>query len=216
MTVSSGSSESSWSSGTVTTFASAARSFAALVHDIPADRWAGPGLGEWDLRSLVGHASRSLTTVSTYLAQSAEREDITSPQEYYARVTPAALGISPEGVLERGRQAGRDLGDDPPAAVDELVSRVLDELSDAGNPLIQVIGGAGIRLHTYLPTRTFELAVHGLDIARAVDISLSLPADVLEEATGLAARIAVAEGHSQIVLLALTGRDELPPSFSIV
>lgn len=216
MTVSSGSSWSSWSSGTVTTFASAARSFAALVHDIPADRWAGPGLGEWDLRSLVGHASRSLTTVSTYLAQSAEREDITSPQEYYARVTPAALGISPEGVLERGRQAGRDLGDDPPAAVDELVSRVLDELSDAGNPLIQVIGGAGIRLHTYLPTRTFELAVHGLDIARAVDISLSLPADVLEEATGLAARIAVAEGHSQIVLLALTGRDELPPSFSIV
>lgn len=186
------------------------------MHDIPADRWAGPGLGEWDLRSLVGHASRSLTTVSTYLAQSAEREDITSPQEYYARVTPAALGISPEGVLERGRQAGRDLGDDPPAAVDELVSRVLDELSDAGNPLIQVIGGAGIRLHTYLPTRTFELAVHGLDIARAVDISLSLPADVLEEATGLAARIAVAEGHSQIVLLALTGRDELPPSFSIV
>lgn len=213
MTVSSG---SCGSSGTVTTFASAARSFAGLVHDIPADRWAGPGLGEWDLRSLVGHASRSLTTVSTYLAQSAEREDITSPQEYYARVTPAALGISPEGVLERGRQAGRDLGDDPPAAVDELVSRVLDELSDAGNPLIQVIGGAGIRLHTYLPTRTFELAVHGLDIARAVDISLSLPADVLEEATGLAARIAVAEGHSQIVLLALTGRDELPPSFSIV
>lgn len=216
MTVSSESSGSCGSSGTVTTFASAARSFAGLVHDIPADRWAGPGLGEWDLRSLVGHASRSLTTVSTYLAQSAEREDITSPQEYYARVTPAALGISPEGVLERGRQAGRDLGDDPPAAVDELVSRVLDELSDAGNPLIQVIGGAGIRLHTYLPTRTFELAVHGLDIARAVDISLSLPADVLEEATGLAARIAVAEGHSQIVLLALTGRDELPPSFSIV
>ena len=204
------------SSGAVTTFASAARSFAALVHAIPADRWAGPGLGEWDLRSLVGHASRSLITVSTYLSQPAEREDITSPQEYYVKVNPAALGISAEGTVERGRQAGRDLGDDPPATVDELVSRVLDELSDAGNPLIQVIGGAGIRLHTYLPTRTFELAVHGLDIARAVDISLALPADVLEEATGLAARIAVAEGHGQIVLLALTGREELPPSFSTV
>ena len=124
-------------------------------------------------------------------------------------MNPAALGISPDGVVERGRQAGRDLGDDPAATVDALVSRVLDELSEAGDPLIEVIGGAGIRLHTYLPTRTFELAVHGLDIARAVDISFQLPADVLEEATGLAARIAVAEGHGQTVLLALTGRDRV-------
>ena len=93
---------------------------------------------------------------------------------------------------------------------------MLDELADAGNPLITVIGGAGIRLHTYLPTRTFELAVHGLDIARAVGISYTPPADVLEEATVLAARIAAAEGHGATVLLALTGRSELPPSFSVV
>jgi uncharacterized protein (TIGR03083 family) len=204
------------SSDPVATFASAAGSFAALVRDIPADRWDGPGLGKWDLRSLVGHTSRSLITVSTYLQQPAEREDITTPQEYYAKVNPAALGVAPADIVERGRQAGRDLGDDPAATVDELVSRVLDELSDAGNPLIQVIGGAGIRLHTYLPTRTFELAVHGLDIARAVEISFPVPAGVLEVATGLAARIAVAEGQGQAVLLALTGRAELPPSFSVV
>ena len=201
---------------TVASFAAAARSFAALVHQIPGDRWDGPGLGEWDLRALVGHASRSLITVSTYLQQPAETEDITTPQEYYARVNPAALGLAPEGVVERGRQAGRDLGEDPAATVDALVSRVLDELAGAGDPLITVIGGAGVRLHTYLPTRTFELAVHGLDIARAVGISLVLPADVLEEATGLATRIAAAEGHGETVLLALTGRGELPSSFSVV
>ena len=200
----------------VTTFASAARGFAALVHEIPGGRWDGPGLGEWDLRALVGHASRSVITVSTYLQQPAETEDITTPQEYYARVNPAALGMAPEGVVERGSQAGRDLGDDPAAKVDELVSRVFDELGGAGDPLITVIGGAGIRLHTYLPTRTFELAVHGLDIARAVGISFTSPADVLEEATRLAARIAVMEGHGETVLLALTGRGELPSSFSIV
>lgn len=207
---------SSQPSGPVATFASAARSFAVLVHDIPGDRWDGPGLGEWDLRSLVGHTSRSLITVSTYLAHTAEREDITTPHEYYARVNPATLGAAPAGIVERGRQAGRDLGDNPAATVDALVSRVLAELSEAGNPLIQVIGGAGIRLRTYLPTRTFELAVHGLDIARVVDISFALPPDVLREATALAARIAVAEGHGETVLMALTGRAELPPSFSIV
>jgi uncharacterized protein (TIGR03083 family) len=200
----------------VATFASAARSFAALVHEIPASAWDGPGLGEWDLRSLVGHASRSLITVSTYLQQPADREDITTPQEYYVRVNPATLGLAPAGVVERGRQAGRDLGDDPAARVDELLSQVLGELSGVDDPLITVIGGTGIRLQTYLPTRVFELAVHGLDIARAVGISYALPADALEEATVLAARIAAAEGHGEAVLLALTGRDGLPPTFSVV
>ena len=203
-------------SGAVATFASAAHSFAALVHRIPSDRWDGPGLGEWDLRALVGHASRSLITVSTYLGHAAEREDVTSPQDYYAQIRDYASKVGSADIVERGRQAGRDLGDDPAATVDGLVQRVLDELSDAGNPLIAVIGGLGIRLHNYLPTRTFELVVHGLDIARAVDISLPPPVDVLEEATVLAARIAVVEGHGETVLLALTGRAGLPPSFSIV
>jgi uncharacterized protein (TIGR03083 family) len=204
------------SSGAVTTFASAAHSFATLVHDIPADRWDGPGLGEWDLRALVGHASRSLITVSTYLAQAADREDVTSPHDYYVQIREYASKLGAADIIERGRQAGRDLGDDPSATVGGLMQRVLGELATAGNPLIAVIGGLGIRLHNYLPTRTFELAVHGLDIARAVGIWYPLPADVLEEATGLAARIAVAEGHGGIVLLALTGRTELPAPFSIV
>ena len=200
----------------VATFASAARSFADLVHRIPATAWDGPGLDDWDLRSLVGHASRSLITVSTYLQTAADREDITTPQEYYARVNPSTLGIDPAGIVERGRQAGRDLGDRPGDMIDGLVSRALSDLADSGDPLIAVIGGAGIRLHNYLPTRTFELAVHGLDIARAVDIPLELPADVVEEATALAARIAAVQGHGQTVLLALTGRSELPASFSAV
>jgi uncharacterized protein (TIGR03083 family) len=201
---------------TIAAFASAARGFAELVREIPAEAWDGPGLGEWDLRALVGHASRSLITVSTYLQTTAEREDITTPQQYYAMVNPSALGLDPADVVERGRQAGRHLGDDPAATVDELVSRVFDQLAVAGDPLITVIGGAGIRLHTYLPTRTFELAVHGLDIARAVGIPFTLPADALDEAMVLAGRIAVAAGHGETVLLALTGRAALPPSFSVV
>lgn len=200
----------------IATFASAAGSFATLVHSIPAGRWNGPGLGDWDLRSLVGHTSRSLITVSTYLQTTAEREDIATPAEYYARINPSALGLDSSAIVERGRQAGRDLGDDPAAAVDELVQRVLSELATAGNPLIQVIGGLGIRLHTYLPTRTFELAVHGLDIAGTVGLPHGLPAGVLEAATLLAAQTAAATGHGETVLLALTGRGALPASFSVV
>jgi hypothetical protein len=186
------------------------------VRQIPAARWEGPGLGDWDLRSLVGHTSRSLTTVSTYLQTAAEREDVATPQEYYARVNPSALGLDPAVVAERGRQAGRELGDDPAAAVDELVERVLGELAATDDRLIQVIGGVGIRLTTYLPTRTFELAVHCLDVARATDIGFTVPGDVLAEATELAARAAVLTGQGETVLLSLTGRTTLPPSFSVV
>jgi hypothetical protein len=94
------------SSDPVATFASAVGSFAALVRDIPADRWDGPGLGEWDLRSLVGHTSRSLITVSTYLQQPAEREDITTPQEYYAKVIPLrSVSRRPASSSAAGRPA---------------------------------------------------------------------------------------------------------------
>ena len=93
----------------------------------------------------------------------------------------------------------------------------MDQLAaGAGDPLIEVIGGLGIRLHTYLPTRTFELAVHALDIARATGLSFSLPEDVLAEATLLAAQIGVATGRGETLLMSLTGRTALPPSFSVV
>jgi uncharacterized protein (TIGR03083 family) len=201
---------------TVSTFESAARSFAGLVHRIPDDRWDGPGLGDWNLRSLVGHASRSLVTVSSYLQTPAEREDVATPQEYYASIADYMSNAGAEAITERGRQAGRDLGVDPCATIDGLVDRVMAELQTAGDPLIAVIGGLGLRLHTYLPTRTFELAVHGLDIARATGLSFEPPADVLDEASVLAARIALLTGRGAELLTALTGRTSLPPGFSVV
>jgi uncharacterized protein (TIGR03083 family) len=202
---------------TIETYRAAATSFAALVREIPAGAWGQPGLGDWDVRALVGHTSRSLTTVLSYLQTTADREDIATPQEYYVRVTPSALGIDPADVAERGRQAGRDLGSDPAAAVDALVSEVLGALTAVhGDPLIKVIGGLGIRLGAYLPTRVFELAVHGMDIARAVDISFQVSEDVLAEALDIATRTAIATGRGESLLLALTGRSALPPSFSVV
>lgn len=121
-----------------------------------------------------------------------------------------------DAIVERGRQAGRDLGADPASAVDALVTKVRADLADVDDPLIEVIGGLGMRLNTYLPTRTFEMAVHGVDIAHAVEIDYTPPADVLADAAALAARIAVALGQGTPVLLALTGRQNLPPGFSVV
>lgn len=201
---------------TVSTFESAARAFAGLARRLPAEAWDGPGLGDWDLRSLVGHTSRSLITVSTYLQTPATREDVKTPQEYYAQIADYMSHEGAQAITERGRKAGRDLGDDPVGTIDELLDRVLGELQTAGDPLIQVIGGLGIRLNAYLVTRTFELAVHSMDIARAAGVSFDLPDEVLDEATVLAARVAVLTGRGGELLMSLTGRAELPPGFSVV
>jgi uncharacterized protein (TIGR03083 family) len=200
----------------VETFASAAGAFATLVRAIPESAWDGPGLGDWDLRALVGHASRSLITVSTYLQHPAEREDVTSPADYYVQIMEYASNTGAEAISERGRQAGRELGEHPAATIEALRQRVLGELAGVDDPLIEVIGGLGIRLSNYLPTRVFELAVHGLDIAGATGVDFAVPAPVLEEATVLAARIGVAFGQGETVLAALTGRSALPVTFSVV
>lgn len=199
-----------------TAFSLAANHFVALVRRIPADRWDDPGLGEWSVRDLVGHTSRSLITVSTYLKTSAPREDLTAAVDYYVEMQPLMSGMGAAAIVERGRRAGRDLGEDPAAAVAELARQALADVAAAGDPLIEVIGGHGIRLSSYLPTRTFELAVHGLDIAGAVGLAAEPPAEVLADAAALAARIGAALGHGPALLLALTGRADLPDEFSVV
>ena len=195
------------------TFAEAARSFADLVPRIPEDRWDGPGLGEWDLRSLVGHTSRSLITVETYLRQPVDTEEVPTPAAYYV----AIADLDNAAVAERGRQAGQALGDNPVEFVNALARRVLAAVEAAGNPLIHTAAG-GMRLENYLSTRTFELVVHSLDIAAAVpDIEPPEFSDqLLSEVARVAATAAVLRGGGVELMLALTGRAALRPGFSVV
>ena len=177
------------------------------------DQWDGPGLGEWDVRALVGHTSRSLLTVETYLARPAAAVEVRSAPDYFRATRAAAAG---PGVAARGRDAGAALGPDPAAAVAEIAARVVP-LVDArdGTELVTTIAG-GMRLGDYLPTRTFELAVHGADIAAATGLAVAPPPEVLAEAAALAARAAVALGNGPAVLAVLTGRTPLLPGLSVV
>ncbi len=195
------------------TFAEAARTFTELVGRIPEGRWDDPGLGEWDLRSLVGHTSRSLITVETYLGRPAEIEEVPTAAAYYV----AIADIDSAAVADRGRQAGYALGGHPAQFVDALRERVLAQVDTAGNPLIQTVAG-GMRLENYLSTRTLELVVHSLDIAAAVpDIEPPEFSDqLLSEVARVAATAAVLRGRGVELVLALTGRGTLSPGFSIV
>lgn len=193
----------------------AAVTFARLISRVArvAD-WQGPGLGEWDLRALVGHTSRALITVLDYLDRPAETETIVSPEEYYARA--ARQSSDAESVARRGRQAGEDLGPSPHLAVEHLVDRVQAKVDDADLESVIAVLGGGMRVRNYLPTRTFELVVHSFDISAASGVDVAFPPAVLADAVQLAARIAVAAGEGRTVLTALTGRAPLPAGFSIV
>ena len=193
-------------------FAEAATAYAALVAAIAPHQWTEPGLGEWDLRALVGHTSRSLVTVETYLRQPAEAEDLASSAQYLA----AVAAVDPASVAERGRVAGQELGDDPAAAVRTLVDRVVPLVAGEDDPLISTALG-GMRLRQYLPTRTFELVVHGLDIARAAGLPApEYSTGLLTEVLALTTAAGVLLGQGVEVLLALTGREPLRPGFSVV
>jgi uncharacterized protein (TIGR03083 family) len=195
------------------TFAEASRTFVALVARIPQNRWNGPGLGEWNLRSLVGHTSRSLVTVENYLGQPTEMEEVPSPAAYYV----AIAGIDHAAVVGRGVEAGRALGENPAEFVAALAGRVLARVETAGNPLMHTAAG-GMRLENYLPTRTLELVVHSLDIATAVpDIEPPEFSDqLLSEVARVAATAAVLRGSGVELMLALTGRATLGQGFSVV
>ncbi|MGR6967957.1 maleylpyruvate isomerase N-terminal domain-containing protein [Geodermatophilus sp. URMC 61] len=193
-------------------FADAAQWFvrtAALV----GDRWTRPGLGEWDVRALVGHTSRSLLTVETYLADPAATVEVASAGDYYRAIRAAAADPA---VAARGRDAGAALGSDPAAAVAEIAGRVLPLVGARdGTELLTTLAG-GMRLADYLPTRTFELAVHTADLATALRVPLDVPATAAAQALRLVADLAVPEGLAGPLLLAVTGRTGLPAGFSVL
>lgn len=196
------------------TYLGAAETFADLVARIDPATLAGPGLGEWDLRALVGHTSRALITVLTYLDQPAETEAVASPEEYF--VLALQQSVDPAAIAERGRQAGEALGDDPAGAVADLVAQVRSKVAATDpNALITTIIG-GMRVGAYLPTRTFELVVHGLDVATAAGLPVDFPSDALSESIQLAARISVINGRAPALLAAITGRGALPSGFTVL
>jgi uncharacterized protein (TIGR03083 family) len=182
---------------------------AALV----GDRWTEPGLGEWDVRALVGHTSRSLLTVEAYLDRPAAAVEVASAPDYFRATREMAAGPA---VAERGREAGAALGDDPAAAVADIAARVVPIVgSKDGTELLTTVAG-GMRLVDYLPTRIFELVVHTCDLARALDLPMEVPATAARQALQLVAELAIADGVAGTLLLGATGRPVLTEGFSVL
>lgn len=193
-------------------FRAAADHIVALAAAVASEQWNNSALGEWTVRSLVGHIGRALTTVVDYLSRPAIEQTVPSTADYYLL---AAELVDSDAVRRRGEQAGAELGEDPAATLAQMRDRALHALAHTDDRIVTTVVG-GMLLSHYLPTRTFELAVHGLDLARATGQPESVPVEALRETVSLATELAVRRGHSETVLLALTGRGIIPSDFSVV
>lgn len=197
-------------------FADAARGFVELVQGTDPAELGSPGLGEWSVRDLIGHTARALSTIESYLAADVPEDAVRIPDATtYFRV---ALGgaVDHSQIAQRGREAGRALGDDPAQTVTELAQRVVALVDGSGDdaPVATAVGP--MALIDYLPTRAFELTVHSLDLAHA--LSVDLPVRVRSraaDALGLLTRLATDE-HAVVLLRSLTGRAGLPAGFSVL
>ncbi|MCI0888307.1 MAG: maleylpyruvate isomerase N-terminal domain-containing protein [Chloroflexi bacterium] len=192
----------------------AARFFVDTVARVQPTQWDDVGLGEWNVRDLVGHTSRSLTRVEEFSAQPAEKATVLSAAEHY-RVALAPANVNDE-IAARGREAGAELGDDPAAAVRTAADRVLPLLDGLSEDMVISYPNGAIRLGDYLETRVLELTVHTLDLAIAIGADDEAPPEALSVTLHLLADLAVASGQGAPLVLAATGRGLLPDRFSLM
>ncbi len=196
-------------------FFHSASAFHDLVTRIPAESWDEPALGEWTLRSLVGHTTRAILTVESYLAlDDPGLPNVANAEAYYARVYRDLT--DPASVAARGVEAGIWLGADPAQAVADAIARAMALVDTAGPERIVSIGGLGIELGEYLRTRVFELVMHSIDIADATGVPHGQPADSVTATLHLAAGVAAARGDGEALLRSLTGRATMPEGYSVV
>lgn len=196
------------------TYLAAGEFFAGVVDKVDIDGWDGPGLGEWCVRDLAGHTYRSFTTVLSYSAKPGDRVELERPVDYFLKAFETLA--DPKQVAERGRAAGLEIIDDPKMMVRGFAMYVKNKLDELSDDHIMATPVGGIRLIDYLPTRTFELIIHTMDLAKAVGVDSAPPDRGMETTLGILGQIALYRGWAPSLVLAATGRGVLPDSFSVL
>lgn len=191
-------------------FGKAGTLFVETVARLPPDALDRPGLGVWSVRELIGHTCRALLTVEQYAGRSSASGRLAGPADYF--IEALRNETIHDAVADRARESVGLLGDDPASAVVEIVGRVIqlvDSLPDehpVGTPMGQMT------LVAYLPTRTFEMVVHALDLATAAGLAVDVPAPALAASLVLSTEIAMRSGRGEGLLMAVAGRETLQPN----
>jgi len=185
----------------VAAFRAASLFFVQAVAAVPPGRYDERWSDEWRVLDLIGHGNRANLL----------------PVEYYERPVQAAGAdyvadyVLPENIAKRGREATAALGDDPVAGVRSASERALTVIAAAPDDAVVGTPFGERSLDSYLPSRTAELVLHGLDL----DTSVDAPAEALAECGAFLLSQAIGSGAGVAVVRALSGRGTLTPGFNV-
>lgn len=196
------------------TYLEAGEYFGGVVDQVDIDAWDDPALGEWCVRDLAGHTYRSFTTVLSYSDKPGEKVDLERPVDYFLKAFESLS--DPKQVAERGRAAGLEIIDDPRMMVRGFAMYVKNKLEELDDGHIMGTPVGGIRLIDYLPTRTFELIIHTMDLAKAVGVEAPPPERGMAATLEILGQIAHHRGQGPDVIRGVTGRGGLSNRFSVL
>ena len=196
------------------TYLEAGDYFVSVVDSIEIDAFDAPALGEWCVRDLVGHTYRSFTTVLSYSAVPSNKVDFERPVDYFLRLLSS--DVNHGHIAERGRAAGLEIIEDPKMMVRGFAMYVKNKLEELSDDHIMGNLTRGMRLIDYLPTRTFELIIHTMDLTKALGVESSPPRRGMETTLQMIGQLALNRGYAQDLILSSTGRDGLARGFTVL
>jgi hypothetical protein len=168
------------------------------------------GLGEWDLRGLLGHYLRAVRTPLLYLdLPEPDGEPLADGAAYvtayldWRSTDPAAAD---ESVARRGvDELDRETTDIASLLATEA-TRLDDVLATHRHDRRVTTPFGPLRLDDYMRTRSMEAVIHGLDVARAVGSDWVPPTELTADVISLLGEVANGRGTGSELLLVLAGR----------
>ncbi|MGA4507514.1 maleylpyruvate isomerase N-terminal domain-containing protein [Propionibacteriaceae bacterium G1746] len=188
----------------------------SLVDQLPDDAAHRPGLGNWTLGELAVHTLRAWTTLTKYLSEDEpEHPHVISAADYLvAGLTQPGVH---EGVEQRARADAAEIGDSLSAAAHEAFAAAREALGEAPNNRVVATRFGNLQVREYLRTRNLELAVHGLDLAGALDVEPpAVFAEAAVPALALLGEVAAKRGTALELVRAATGRAPLRPDYTLL
>ncbi len=161
-----------------------------VVAEIKPEQWDQHAIGNWTVRHLVGHSSRSLGRLEEHAAASP--------------VEPTGVDVTTSSD-DRGFAAAKALGDDPLGALKTLADRVLPFVDGLPQDYMLDLPQGKHPVDDFMPSRIQEVTVHAMDIAAALGSDIKPPVECLRHSLYFHADRAIERNLAVELVLALTG-----------
>ncbi len=188
---------------TRTAYLAASTFFVDVAAAVPPDTYGDPSLPGWSTLHLLAHGNRSHLLVVEYLERPVDVA--TLPAGYFSNAN----------IDRRAAAAVQDLGADPMAKVREAATAARELVRTVATDTMMGTPFGPLAFDAYLPSRTAELVLHGLDLAAVAGVECSVPPQAEAAAALFLAERAVAKGLGGVLLSALSGRAGLPERFNV-